>query len=95
MAKRVIQAVALPRQPEKEANKLKDLAAKVAYYYPQYTYEDALDLDIRQTLRLLRTVSVEQATDRLYLTQIVAAPHTKKGEGVKKLVDNFKKVIGG
>lgn len=26
------------------------------------------------------------------LTQIAAAPHTKKGTGVKKLSDNFKKV---
>lgn len=93
MAKKVIQAVALPREPEEEVKKLKDLAAKLAYYYPQYTYQEALDLPILETKRLLRIQKQERLIEWHMLTQIAAAPHTEKGKGVKKLLDKFDKEL--
>lgn len=69
-----------------------ELYAQVCYHYPQYTLETASQLSFRRIRLLLRTVSKIQAAHYYNLTQIAAAPHTKKGSGVKKLAEHFKKI---
>lgn len=67
--------------------------ARVCYYYPQYTLETVATLPIRD-LRLLLKMAERIEAERSYdLVQIVAAPHTKKGKGVKDLTDHYKKII--
>lgn len=72
-----------------------ELAAEVCYHYPQYTLETAALLSYRRVRILLKTVSKKQAAHYYNLTQIAAAPHTKKGAGVKKLAEHFKKIADG
>lgn len=67
--------------------------ARVCYYYPQYTLESASKLPIRD-LRLLLKIAERIEAERNYnMVQIVAAPHTKKGKGVKDLTDHFRKLM--
>lgn len=84
----------LPTTPEKESGN-RELYATVAYHYPQYTLKDVSKLKYRDVILLLRTAERINAEKFLTLTHIATAPHTKKGEGVKNLINNFKKIIDG
>ncbi len=72
--------------------KPEELYAQVCYHYPQYTLETAAQLSYRRIHLLLKTVAKIQAAQNYNLTQIAAAPHTKRGSGVKKLTEYFKKI---
>lgn len=72
-----------------------ELLAQVCYYYPQYTLQTAALLSYRQVVLLLKTANKLKAVDYYNLVQIAAAPQTKKGEGVKKLSEHFKKLANG
>lgn len=69
-----------------------ELIAQVCYYYPQYTFEEAERLSYRRISLLLKVAQKQRAVHYYNLVQIVAAPHTKKGKGVTKLSDHFKKI---
>lgn len=71
-----------------------ELLAQVCYYYPAYTLKTAAQLSYRQVLLLLKVAQKQKATEYYNLTQIAASPHTKKGKGVQKLSDHFKKEAG-
>lgn len=79
-------------QSQKATNR--ELWATICYYYPQYTLEEASRLSIRDIKLLLKIAEKLEAQKMLAFTQIAAAPHTKKGQGVKKLTDYYKKQIG-
>ena len=70
---------------------LKEMAVALCYYYPAYTYEQALDIPINIAKKLVRFAKRKEAENYLNLTQIVAAPHSKKGAGVKKLITQYQK----
>ena len=67
--------------------------ASICYYYPQYTLKEASLLSSRDIRLLLTTARRLEASRMKNLVQIAAAPHTKKGSGVKKLLDFFQKEI--
>lgn len=69
----------------------REVYAEVAYYYPQYTLQEVASLPARDITLLLKTARRLRAMEMFNLIQIVASPHTKKGQGVKKLSDYFKK----
>jgi len=69
-----------------------EILAQVCYHYPQYNLEEAKRLSYRQVKLLLKTAAQQQAIQMYNLTQIVAAPHTKKGAAVTKLSEHFKKL---
>lgn len=79
-------SVGKPDQQQK-----REVYAEVAYYYPQYTLEEVSRLPARDIRLLLKTAKRLKAVELYNLVQIVASPHTKKGQGVKKLSDYFKK----
>lgn len=89
--KRVV-AQSIRKEQSKATNR--ELWATICYYYPQYTLEEASKLSIRDIKLLLKVSEKLEAQKMLALTQIAAAPHTKKGQGVKKLTDYYKKQIG-
>lgn len=72
----------------------RELWATICYYYPQYTLDDARRLSVRDIKLLLRIAEKKEAEKFLQLVQIVASPHTKKGQGVKQLTNFYKKQIG-
>lgn len=65
--------------------------AMLCYYYPQYTLKDAQRIPARDLILLISTARKIEARKMYSLTQIVAAPHTNKGRGVKKLTEFYKK----
>lgn len=79
-------SVGKPDQQQK-----REVYAEVAYYYPQYTLEEVSRLPARDIRLLLKTAKRLKAVELYNLVQIVASPHTKEGQGVKKLSDYFKK----
>lgn len=74
--------------------KKREMYALVCYFFPQYTLEDVQNLPFRDIRLLIKTAQQQEAARNYNLTQIVAAPHTKKGQGVKKLSEYFKKMAG-
>jgi hypothetical protein len=72
-----------------------DTLAKFCYYFPQYTYENARKLPYKRIVKMLEVAAKEQASVFHQLTQIVAAPHTKRGSGVNKLLKHYERVIRG
>lgn len=77
--------------PPKKDTSQDDVIARFCYYFPQYTFQEALALPFRRIRQMLAVVDSEKAREYFILTKIAAAPHTKKGEGVKKLLNEFKK----
>lgn len=67
--------------------------ARVCYFYPQYTLESVSKLSVRDLKLLLKTADKIEAERNFQMVQIVAAPHTKKGKGVKDLTDHFRKIM--
>ena len=72
----------------------REIWATLCYYYPQYTLESASKLPVRDIKLLLKIAEEKEAEKMFNLTQISAAPHTKKGKGVKTLTEHFKKIMG-
>lgn len=68
----------------------RELYATVCYYYKQYTLQDVEKLPARDVQLLLKVAMKLESARYLNLTQIAAAPHTEKGEGVQNLIDIYK-----
>jgi len=94
MADRIIRAQSVKGALNEKFNAL-DILARLCYYFPQYKLSEARALPFKHVCTLLKTANKEKARDYINLVQISAAPHTKKGAGVKKLVSEYKKVING
>lgn len=77
-------------KPRKQISNRK-LWARVCYFYPQYTLEEASKLTVRDIKLLLNTAKEIEAEKNFELVQIVAAPHTEKGKGVRQLSNLYKK----
>ena len=82
---------AQPIPIKKDKNTKRKLWATVCYYYPQYTLQEASQLSNRDIKLLLKVANQIEAQYKYDLVQIAAAPHTKKGSGVKKLTEHFRK----
>ena len=77
-------------EPSKSSKR--ELYARVCYFYPQYRLDEVANMPNRDVLLLLKVANQIEALRMLNLTQISAAPHTKKGMGVKKLTSHFKRI---
>jgi hypothetical protein len=69
--------------------------ARFCYYFPQYTFAEAKKLPDVRINRMLKVVDKEKAQDFYLLTQIIAAPHAKSGNGVQKMLNLFKNIAEG
>lgn len=78
--------------PKKKVN-ARELLAELCYYYPQYTLAAARRLPAKDVILLLKVARKKRGEMYLNLTQIAAAPHTKKGMGVKSLTSKYQKVM--
>lgn len=86
----VVKAAKVPAQKLSK----RELYATVCYYYPNYDLKKAQKLPARDINLLVKTAQKIEAMKFYNLTQIAAAPSSRKGKGVKKLLDHFKKVAG-
>lgn len=62
------------------------------YFYPQYKLAEISKIPARDLYLLIKTAQKMEAIKMFNYTQIAAAPHTKKGGGVKKLAEHFKRM---
>lgn len=85
-----VKAQSIPRDTGSNVSK-RELWATVCYHYPQYTLKEASRLPLRDIKLLLKIAEKIEAGNKHDLVQIVAAPHTKKGSGVKKLSEYYRK----
>lgn len=74
-------------------NVIDELIGLVCYYYPSYTFREAGTIPLKRIRSLLKIARQQEAIRYKNLTQIVAAPHSKKGAGVKKLIKHYDKII--
>ena len=65
--------------------------AEVCFFYPQYTLKDVANLPARDIELLIKTARRIEAEKNYELTQIVSAPHSEKGKGVKRLLDKYER----
>jgi hypothetical protein len=71
------------------------LLAELCYYYPQYSLAAARRLPAKDVMLLLNTARKKDAERYYNFTQIAAAPHTKKGSGVKSLSKRYRRAMNG
>lgn len=69
-----------------------DLITRVCYFYPQYTLETASLLTNAEVTALLVQADKQEAIRFYNLTLISAAPHSKKGAMVNKLLKQYRKI---
>jgi hypothetical protein len=69
-----------------------DLITRVCYFYPQYDLETAQDLTHAQVTALLLQAEKQRAIELYNHVLIAAAPHSKKGKMVDKLIKQYKKI---
>lgn len=84
-----IQVAKVPKS-ETSRDEVLEMLASFCYHYPAYTFAQARKMPAKRVAMMLKVAQREQAKMYYNLTQIAAAPHTKKGAGVKKLADGFK-----
>ena len=80
--------------PTSEGVSKRELYATICFYFPAYKLSDVQALPARDVKLLLDTVKKLEASRQYNLTQIVAAPHSKKGANVKKLLEYFEGLVG-
>lgn len=69
-----------------------DLLTRVCYFYPQYTLETAEKLTNSQVTALLVQADKQKAIEYYNFALITAAPHSKKGAMVNKLIKQYRKI---
>jgi hypothetical protein len=77
--------------PDSDAD-IVDLLTRVCYFYPQYTLETVNHLTEAQVNALLIQAEKQRAIELYNHTLIAAAPHSKKGKLVEKLIKQYKKI---
>lgn len=88
-----VQPVHAPKVEDDDSDaEIVDLITRVCYFYPQYTLETAQQLTDSQVTALLLQAEKQRAIEFYNLTLISAAPHSKKGKLVEKLIKQYKKV---
>ena len=69
-----------------------DLITRVCYFYPQYDLESAQKLTNAQVNALLLQAEKQRAIEFYNHVLIAAAPHSKKGKLVDKLIKQYRKI---
>lgn len=77
--------------PDSDADVV-DLITRVCYFYPQYTIETAEKLTNSQVTALLLQAEKQRAIEYYNHVLIAAAPHSKKGKLVEKLIKEYRKI---
>lgn len=78
--------------PKKEVS-VDDTLATFCYKFPQYTFSQAERLPYKRVLQMLKIARKLESQRMIELVNISAAPHTKKGQGVKNVIEYYKGII--
>ncbi len=77
--------------PDSDADVV-DLITRVCYFYPQYNLDTAQLLTNSQVTALLLQAEKQRAIEFYNHVLIAAAPHSKKGKLVEKLIKQYRKI---
>ncbi len=89
----MVKVIKVAKVSEKKDNEILRTLATLCYYYPAYTLRHARNIPYKHVLVLISQARRLEAAQFYNQVQIAAAPHSKKGVGVKKLLKHFEKVI--
>lgn len=92
---KIIQAQKIPKKKLSSRELADDLIAKFCFNFPQYTFAQAKKLPYKRVVQMLRVARREEARRMFELMQVVAAPKTKKGSGVKKVLEYYQDIMEG
>lgn len=81
----------IPEEDNSDADVV-DLLTRVCYFYPQYTLETAEKLTNAQVMALLLQAEKQKSIEYYNHVLIAAAPHSKKGALVNKLIKQYRKI---
>jgi hypothetical protein len=70
----------------------RELYATVCWYYPQYNLNQVSKLPARDIDLLIRVARKREAMKFYNLAQVSAAARARKGNGMRKIIDHFRKV---
>ena len=84
--------IKIQKIPKKKIS-VDDTLATFCYKFPQYTFSQAERLPYKRVIQMLKTSRKLDAQRMIELVNIAAAPHTKKGQGVKNIIEYYKGVI--
>lgn len=87
-----VKSVSTVEEEQDYESDIVDVITRVCYFYPQYTLETAQQLTQAQVNALLLQAEKQRALDYYNQVLIIAAPHTKKGKMVEKLLKEYKKI---
>lgn len=88
---KVIKTQSVPRNSSKIS--VEDVLAEFCFYFPQYKFSEARLMPVKRVRQMLKIAKREKSKFYYELTQIAAAPHTKKGSGYKKILEKYAKEI--
>lgn len=89
-----MKAIKAQKVPKSEIS-VNDLLARFCYSFPQYTFAQAQRLPYRRVVQMLKVARKEEARKMYELMQVVAAPHSRKGSGIKKVLEYYKGIMEG
>jgi len=84
--------IKIQKIPKKKIS-VDDTLATFCYKFPQYTFSQAERLPYKRIIQMLKTSRKLDAQRMIELVNIAAAPHTKKGQGIKNIIEYYKGVI--
>lgn len=89
---KVVKAQPVYRRQHTDSEAIR-LLGKFCYHFPQYTFAQARKLP-KKTVRILIEAQQRVEAERmLQLLNIITAPHTKRGMGVKKIASHYERMI--
>lgn len=86
----IIKAQKVPKKIESA----EDIIARFCCYFPQYKFHEARKLPFIRIKKMINIWEKEYARRMIDLVNIISAPHTKNGSGVRKVIDRYKSILG-
>lgn len=82
-----------PQKVPKKIISSEDQLMLFCYKFSRYTFAQARKMPYTRILKMLKAARKEDARRMFEITQIVAAPHSKKGELIKKMLEYYKDIM--
>lgn len=77
----------------KKVYSVEDIVAKFCCCFPQYKFNEARKLPFVRIKKMLDIWEKEYSRKMIDLIEVVSAPHTKKGIGINKAIQRYKKIL--
>lgn len=87
--------ISVQKIPKRELSSAdyEDLLARFCFKFPQYTYKQAKDMPYIRIVKMLKAAERVRAKEMIELANIIAGPHTKNGEGTKKMIEYYQSIL--